>query len=52
METVIEGRPDEVVHRRIHDDKVLLAGLLDVLDPGDQGARVTTHEPTRFEEDL
>ena len=52
MEAVVKSRPDEIVHCGIHDDEVLLTGLLDVLDPSDQGARVTTHEPTRFEEDL
>ena len=45
---VVERRADEVVHRGVHDDEILFARALHILDARDEDAGVAGNEPARL----
>jgi len=48
---IVKGRPDQVVHRRIDDHKVLPTGPFHVFDPGHQDAGVAHDEAAWLDQD-
>ena len=50
MVGLIEGRANEIVNRGIHDDEVLAAGALHILDAGDEDARAAGDEAAGISE--
>ena len=47
---LVQGRADQVVHRRVDDGEILVLGVLEVLHAGQQHAGVGHDVPARFED--
>ena len=50
MPCVVEGRPEQVVHRRVDDREVVAAAGLEIDDARQQHAGGADQEPARFEQ--
>jgi hypothetical protein len=49
---VVKRRADQIVHRRVHDDKILPARAFHIFDARDQDAGVAGNEPARLDQDF
>ena len=52
MVRIVESGPDEVIHRRIHNDEVFRAGSFHIFDAGDEDAGVADDETSRLDQDF
>ena len=47
---VIKRRADQIIHRGVHDDKILPARAFHIFDARDENARVADDKPARLDE--